>query len=629
MKRYTIIGAFTIITLLAFSSCRKYLDVVPDDVATLDNAFATRIEAQKFLFTCYSWMPHNGDVNGDPAMLGGDEMWLSPTTPYYYFNIAEGHQNVVDPYGGNFWKQLYQGIRDCNIFLDNIDKVPDMDETEKRRWIAEVKFLKAYYHFYLIKVYGPVPVMKENLPVNVGIKQAKVSRAPVDSCFSYVIQLIDQAEPYLPLTIDNPVQEAGRITQPIALSFKAKVLVYAASPLFNGNTDEAGLKNTDGTQLFDQTYSKAKWDSAVIACRRAIDICEQVGLKLYYYQPAFQQFDLSDTIVTQLNIRNSVCERWNSDIIWANTQSYSDAFQRLATTWLDPKYADNPSMTGLFSPPLKIAEMFYSNHGVPITEDKTWDYSDRYALQTAGDDDKLYIHKGYVSARLNFNREPRFYADLGFDGGVWYGQGYYDDKDYLNLLYVQAKFRQLAGTSKENVGTVTGYFIKKLIHYQNVIGLSTYSVNSYPWPIMRLSDLYLLYAEALNESEGPVSDVYKYVDLIRARAGLETVQSSWSNYSNNPAKYTTQKGMRDIIHQERLIELAFEGQRFWDLCRWKEADETLNAPVKGWDLSQEDAAAYYRPRMIFNQTFGMKDYFWPIQDSTITNNRNLVQNLGW
>ena len=478
-------------------------------------------------------------------------------------------------------------------------------------------------------MYGPIPLMKVNLPVSASVNDVQVFRAPVDSCFSYIRQLIDEAEPYLPLIIDNPVQEAGRITQPIALSFKAEVLVFAASTLFNGNTDEAGLKNSDGSQLFNQTFSKAKWDSAVVACKNAIDICSQVGLKLYYYQPAFQQYDLSDTITTQLSIRNSVCEKWNSGIIWANTQSNSTTFQRLATTWIDPQYADNPSMTGLFSPPLRIAEMYYSDHGVPITEDKTYDYSARYSLQTAGDSDKLYIHKGYTSARLNFNREPRFYADLGFDGGIWYGQGYYNDKDYQKLLYVQAKFRQLAGATKENVGTVTGYFVKKLIHYQNVIGLSTYSVTAYPWPIMRLSDLYLLYAEALNESQGPGNEVYKYVNLIRQRAGLQSIESSWSNYSNNPNKYTTQAGMRNIIHQERLIELAFEGRRFWDLRRWKEAGKVLNAPIKGWDLSQENAAAYYRPRVIFNQIFGTKDYFWPIQESTLTNNRNLVQNLGW
>jgi hypothetical protein len=146
---------------------------------------------------------------------------------------------------------------------------------------------------------------------------------------------------------------------------------------------------------------------------------------------------------------------------------------------------------------------------------------------------------------------------------------------------------------------------------------------------MRLSDLYLLYSEALNESEGPSAEVYKYLDLVRARAGLGTVESSWTNYSTNPTKFTNQDGLRAIIHQERLIELAFESQRFWDLRRWKESAKELNDPIRGWDVSQTTADAYYRTTVLYNQTFGTKDYFWPIDDNNITTNRNLVQNTGW
>ena len=628
MKKHIIIGVFTLAILLVVSSCKKYLDVVPDNIATIDNAFAMRSQAEKFLFTCYSYMPKDGDMDADPAMMAGDEIWLTLLYPNSYFNMARGFQNVVNPYGDNYWIQLYKAVRDCNIFLENIDRVPDITETEKRRWIAEVKFLKAYYHFYLVRMYGPIPLIKVNLPISADVNQVKVSRDPVDSCFNYITKLIDEAMDNLPTVIDDPGSETGRITKFIALAFKAKVLVTAASPLFNGNTDQSGLKNPDGTSLFNTVFSQAKWDSAAVACKRAIDIAQQDGLKLYYFQPDFQQFNLSDTIKTQMSIRSSITDKWNSEIIWGNTQTNTFVLQSGAIPALNP-LSNYPHIYGVYSPPLKIVEMFYSQHGVPITEDKTWVYANRYSLQTAGDKDKLYIRKDYTTAALNFDREPRFYADLGFDGGIWYGQGLYDDKKYLDLYYVEAKFKQKNGASNPVYSTATGYFIKKLIHYQNVIGLSTMSVNPYPWPIMRLADLYLLYAEALNESAGLGPDVYKYVDLVRERAGLQSVESSWTNYSTNPTKYTTQNGMRDIIHQERLIELVFEGQRFWDLRRWKEASQVLNAPITGWDLSQESATAYYKPRILFTQTFGMKDYFWPINDNNITVDRNLVQNLGW
>src|SRR5690606_29359384 len=127
--------------------------------------------------------------------------------------------------------------------------------------------------------------------------------------------------------------------------------------------------------------------------------------KLYVYNPAFQQFDLTDTIETQLSIRNSVAEKWNSEIIWANTQSGTVGLQQLISTWWDPRYLDGTTTRGELSPPLKIAEMFYTDKGVPINEDKTWNYSGRYSLRTAGEDDKLYIRKGYETVRLHFDRE--------------------------------------------------------------------------------------------------------------------------------------------------------------------------------------------------------------------------------
>ncbi len=628
MRKYLIYGGFLLAFLVVVSSCKKFLDVVPDNVATIDNAFTMRSQAMKFLFTCYSFMPRTGQLADDPAMVGGDELWEIPERAAY-LDLAKGFQSKVGPLGDR-WTSMYQAIRDCNIFLENIDKVPDMQEVERARWIGEVKFLKAFYHFSLVRMYGPVPLIRTNLPISADVNQVKVVREPVDSCFNYIVQLLDEATPGLPTTIISPGTEAGRITQPIAMALKARVLVTAASPLFNGNTDQIGLNNPDGGPLFNRTYSKTKWEVAADACKRAIDMCESQGMKLYVYNPAFQQYVLTDTIETQLSIRNSVTEKWNSEIIWANTQSNTADLQRLISTWWDPRYLDGVVTRGELSPPLKIAEMFYSDHGVPVNEDKTWDYAGRYALRKAGKDERLYIRNGYTTVGMHFDREPRFYADLGFDGSIYYGQGRYDDKDDMNLFYLEGKFKQRNGKGKYGFNTVTGYYVKKLINFQNVVNSSTdYSVVDYPYPLMRLSDLYLLYSEALNEAQGPGAEVYKYIDLVRKRAGLGTVTSSWTNYSTNPSKFTNQDGMRAIIHQERLIELAFESQRFWDLRRWKESARELNNPIKGWDLSQSNASSFYRTTVLFNQTFGTKDYFWPIADNNITTNRNLVQNLGW
>ncbi|RZM30407.1 MAG: RagB/SusD family nutrient uptake outer membrane protein [Pedobacter sp.] len=621
---------WVIILMIVLSSCKKYLDIVPDNIATLDNAFTVRTQAEKFLFTCYSYMPRNADLGTDPAMLGGDEIWRIDQNGGAMFAIARGLQNPVSPYGDDRWALWYRAIRDCNIFLENIAKVQDMAEPERARWISEVKFLKAYYHFCLVRMYGPVPVIKENLPIDADPQEVKVMRSPVDSCFSYIAQLIDESIEHLPVNIDNPANELGRVTAPVALSIKAKILVTAASPLFNGNTDQAGLKNLDGTQLFNTTYSAEKWDLAAAACKQAIDACHTAGFGLYEFMPQLGQNTLTKAISTQMSIRNTLTEKWNKEIIWANTATNSSSLQILATTFLDPQYLDNWPLRGELSPPLKMAELFYTENGVPINEDKTWNYANRYKLREATEQDELLIRKNSVTAGLHFNREARFYADLGFDGGVWYGHGKYDDKLPTELFYLEGLGGQRNGSNLFDRGTVTGYFLKKYVHYQNVIGAgTTYSTNPYPWPVIRLADVYLLYAEALNESAGPGTELFQYLDLVRARAGLKGVVESWSNYSNQPNKYQSKETLREIIKHERLIELAFEGHRFWDIRRWKDAGAILNQPIAGWDLKQKHASAFYRPKVIFNQTFSVRDYFWPIRENNIIVNRNLVQNIGW
>lgn len=633
MKKLFLIALSFIITG-AFSACKKYLNVVPDNVATIDYAFRLRSTAEKFLFTCYSYMPSHGSLTNNPAFFAGDEVWLPPSSGSSSWQIAKGNQRVVDP-ECNFWEgeqkgtNLYQGIRMCNIFLDNIGIVPDMEDFERDRWIAEVKFLKAYYYFWLVRMYGPVVLYKENLPVSASAAESRKFRSPVDSCFNYIVQLLDEAVSALPDRIDNEVSERGRITKVIDLSVKAMVLVTAASPLFNGNADYKGFNNSVGQALFNTTFDPGKWQKASDACKKAVDLCESLGYRLYYYQPEFSQ-NLSDTTIVKMSIRNAICEKWNSEIIWGNTNSIATSIQALSTPrGLDPTKLGNTSLQGYMAPPLKIVEMFYSNHGVPINEDKTWNYSGRFTLEKAGTANKYNLKEGYTTAALNFNREPRFYADLGFDGGLWYGQGHYDDKG-SDLLFVSAKKGEPNAAINFSAYSTTGYWTKKLVNFKNIIGSgNSYTVQSYPWPVIRLAGLYLLYAEALNEASEPNDEVYKYINLVRARAGIPTVQKSWDQYSKTPDEYKTKNGLRNIIHRERLIELAFEGKRFWALRRWKQAATKLNQPITGWDLDQENAEAYYRERTIFNQTFYTRDYLWPLSEKTLLHNDKLVQNPGW
>ena len=225
------------------------------------------------------------------------------------------------------------------------------------------------------------------------------------------------------------------------------------------------------------------------------------------------------------------------------------------------------------------------------------------------------------------NREPRFHASLAFDGGIWFGQGRIDES---NPFIYRGKKDELSGQIDNSLYSLTGYLAKKIVNFENVLnhGTNSYSIRNYPFPVIRLADLYLLYAEALNES-GNINESQIWIDKVRERAGLDGVVQSWATASNNPSKPTTKDGLRSIIQQERMIELVFEGQRFWDIRRWKRASEFFNTDALGWNIQGKTTSTYYNVIPVGTLQFSSRDYLWPISETDIINNNNLIQNPGW
>jgi len=625
---------FFLSVILFGISCKKaFLDVVPDNVATLSNAFTSANEAEKYLFTCYDYMPNDADAQVNPGMTAGDEIWCEYPDiriSNRAWRIARGLQNVTSPYinymeGENGAPSMYKAIRDCNIFLENVtdkSKILDLAPDTRDRWIGEATFLKAYYHFVLLRAYGPIPIIDKNLPINAPIEDTRIKRQPVDTVVNYIANLLDKAATTLPPTIRNKATELGRVTKAIALSVKARLLVTAASPLFNGNPDYASFKDKNGVQLFNPAFSPQKWQRAAAACKAAIDLCDSTGIRLYTFTST--SVTVSPTTAVQMNIRNATSEKWNSELIWGLARN-DNSIQYYTAPHFDPANATNTGGFPTLGPTLKMAQLFYSKNGVPINEDKTLDFSSITSLRVATHEERFNLIENYTTARLNFDREPRFYGALGFDGCTWFMASSSSDENTWNMQCRVGQFGSAISTP------VTGYFIKKAVNWHDEwVSGGGFNMTNYAWPEMRLADLYLLYAEALNEASGPSADVYSYVNKVRARAGLETVESSWANYSNNPSKYTSKEGMRSIIQQERGIELSFEGQRYWDMLRWKTAAQEINGNVKGWDRTQTDPALYYRPITFFSQKFqAPRDYLWPIKEDDLLNNQNLVQNPGW
>ena len=642
-----------ILFVLIFTSCEDdYLDVVPDNIATIDLAFNTRSTAENFLSTCYTYIPEHAHVEQNFSLLAGDEVWYYAENDFYMnnetsFRVAKGMQNSSSPYL-NYWeggrgapRSLFNALRDCNIFLDNLVAVPGLEEEERLRWLDEVKVLKAFYHFWLMQMYGPIPIVDTNIPVSAPSTETNVYRASIDEVVTYLTDLLDEVivADNLPGLINYVYTEQGRITMPIAKALKAKILMLSASPIFNGNTDFSSLIDNQGNSLVNQSYDPQKWVLAKDALLDAIESAEANGHSLFQFNQQLPIIGgISDQITQELSLRAAITEPFNSEIIWAFSADWTGELQQ----WCQPRWtADHSALFGYtkksHAPTLNMVETFYTRNGVPIDEDISWEYGNRFdVVQTPildADNEnyhEFYIEDDYATAKLHTFREPRFYSTLGFDGGKWFSL----ETENINFIpHLNAKAGAPSGKQGFEIYSITGYFAKKLVHYENIISLEGSTIQGYSFPIIRLSDLYLMYAEASNETKAaPDADVYEYIQKVRDRAGLDVggdLVSTWQMHSANPSKPSTKDGMRAIIHQERMIELALEGHRYWDLRRWKLAGEYFSKPIRGWDIFKPDVAGFYEVENIFYRNYLTKDYLWPISQTELLRNPNLIQNPGW
>ena len=624
-----------IILFIGLFSCDNYLDIVPDQTQQIDLLFERKEVAYTALATCYSYLPTNDGVYTS-FMTMSDEVTTPIAKETDGIRIMKGQQSASNPKFGLWsgWQDqgsLWEGIRHCNILIENIYNVVDMTEDEMNTWAAEAKFLKAYYHFLLFTYYGPIPIVDENLPISASDTEVRVKRRTVDQCVDYIVETIDDAITHLPARVLSS-NDLGRIDQVIAKSMKSRVLVYAASPLFNGNSEMfSGFVNEDGEYFFNQAYDQSKWDLAREASLDAINASLENGVGLYEFNstpPNYEdEYEEEEFVRTLYDLKYSIVDKWNSELIWGNSDPVrnNDWWQMQAACMMkNPNASSVEAAWQWIAPTLRVAEMFYTENGLPIDQDLSYDYVNRFNTTSVNGSQNLQAQYGGITAKLNLDREPRFYSSLGFDRGY--------SRTWGNLWQLRMKKGENHGRiANSDDYLITGYALKKLVHPDSE-GDSYSKIVTYAWPMIRLAELYLNYAEAINESIGPNQDAYNALNLIRERAGVMSVEDSWGNssISANLNKHTTQEGFRDIVRQERLIELSFEGNRYNDLRRWKLADEYFNSPVYGWSVDETTAGGYYNIIQVGTRSFNSpRDYFHPISINEITINPNLIQNPGW
>jgi hypothetical protein len=659
------ISLLLVSAVMYFTSCNSYLDIVPDQVLKVEDLFATKTDALDALAKIYWYLPVLDNIHESPFLLGDE--YVCARSDFDNNGAALVAQRVMrDLQSSNsplmgIWegtgngRHYYVGIRHCDLVLQHVDLVYNMTDTEKKEMKAQVKFLKAYMAFMLIKQYGPIVIPQYLETDETDPKKLFPHRVTIDESFDYVIELMKEAIPDLRVKV--PIADYGQVDQTIAKSILARVYVYRASPFFNGNSDYfSTFKNHEGKHFFPQEYDRTKWGDAIEALDAAIKICEDNGISLFRYsKPTYYNYDsafVSSSPVKAQNYYNRrfvLAEPWNTGLIWGRSEFYaynpaSDDMLSNACNIIQPDDDEYQgagmteanlaeSSAQFLAASYQMLERYYTENGLPIDEDRTYNYDRRRSIAYVPDRNtpgySKYIglmQPGDTVINLLLNREIRFYADLVITGG-------YARTHRYRIRTSMFQNKPGGRDTNKNLDNYlsTGIGIQKMVHPESSSG-HYFTQTRFPYPFIRLADLYLMRAEANNEYQDvPDRKVWDDVNIVRRQYGIRDVDSVWSDarYAITVNKHATKRGMRDIIMQERAIELSFEGIHYWDIIRYNKATTDFSQPITGWNINGRNPEDFFRLRTIQYRRFPRSSYLWPLSVNEINTNSNLINNPGW
>ncbi|WEK38307.1 MAG: RagB/SusD family nutrient uptake outer membrane protein [Candidatus Pseudobacter hemicellulosilyticus] len=613
MKSKYIASLFLCSTLFS-ASCKKFLDVVPTEITSSTDIWGNIDNADKNLANLYKALPSNSFYSTSLWASTDEAMnhWEGPSELLFNYGSWGPGNNPLDEWGGRFGN-----VRAANLYIANIEKVPLTANQIAfytpiiPRLKAEARFLRAIYYFELFKRYGGVPIITEALDLN-DPKNSELPRNSADEVANFIVSELNEITPLLPLTYE--IADYGRITRGAALALKARVLLYAASPLFNGNTLYAEVKNSDGKALFNQAYSADKWKQAADAAKAVLD------LNIYSLSNPTPENPVNT--YAQLFYNREYAE----SILWVAKPQTRD---------LELDFLPNGASfkgNGKLSLLQELVDAYEMKNGYPINQSGSG-----YSAQGFWDgqmwDGLKYSDVKNIS-NMYKDRDPRFYASVFFQYSVWRLASI---KRPVKLAWWGNNNSDGDGWPKTGTNCVSGYNLRKYCspNVDRVNGQGNANRNA---PIIRLAEVYLNYAEAMNEYLGaPDQSVYDAINAVRARVGMPALPIISSD--------ATKEGMRQRIRNERRVELAFEGHRFWDVRRWMIATQVDNTDVHGMnsrpttaelaatglDVNSEAAgvAVFYKQVVIQSRSFQSKHYLMPIPPTEIDKDKNLVQNFGW
>ncbi len=653
---------------VACTSCEKYLDIdkYVYDKMTIDSIFASSTRILQYINGTAAYLPNESKFISDyyadayaksPSGLASDEAIL----PWADDNHV-GAKMIVDAITPtsvahvNPWPDYYKGIRKANIILARIGGNSDLTESDRQDYTGMAYFLRAYFYYSLVRLYGPVPILPDNaFDSDEEVVNVSFERSSYDDCVEYICADMEKAAKLLPA--ERSISYPFLPTKGSAYAVIARMRLYSASPFFNGGSatvDEfASWKRTDGTNFISQTHDPKRWGKAAFAFRRIIDMGKYSlnTWPIIVSTKGTGTLELPDT--SDPNLKTQAFPNGAMDI--DPYKSYKSIFDGSIRPESNPEliYTCTRSTVddGFYFPTKQSGNSTFS-----VTQDMIDQYrmadGRQYSDATDAEKSSNPVGSGLVfsddytlnsdRAIMHDKREPRFYASIGFNYCVWPATSYRGtDTSVKNLIATYYKDGTAVGGATDN-SNLTGYTSRKYVHQEDNLSWDSSRKTKY-YPIFRYAEVLLGYVEAMNEmtesytatnengTEVTISrdpaEMVKYFNQIRYRAGLPGI---------TVADASDRDKMREIIKQEWRVEFFNEDHRYYDLRRWMDAPAAYQRPIYGLDVSQKTASRsqFYTVRVwntlaSMKRTWKAKMYFFPIEQSVLDKNGKLVQNPGW
>jgi hypothetical protein len=602
----------------SLSSCDSFFDNEPDNLRTIEQVFEHRNSTLEFLANVYSYIRPVYEWSNQTIWAGiSDEIDVT----YTDYEISKINLGLLAPdktglFYGNLWSHYYPGIRAATFFMQHVDNNIEMSAFEILRCKAEARALRAWFYFCLVRQYGPVVIVPEDLiDAGASVDEMQFPRSSVKACFEYIVAEIDEVVKMKVLAENTYGNlDYGRITEVFCKAVKARALLYAASDLYNQDRTLAVFKNFrnhDNSLMMDYTDAdrKERWE---LAAKAQKDIIDNYTFSLYRENNTNGMYDPYKTY------QNLFIVDRNSEIIFAKP---AGGFWEMDLA-CSPRFLSAWSGWGVVQ---EMVDDYFTKTGYPLLKGAD---GKRYAEDGSYTEDGFSAmtgDNGYTQKdtyNMYCNREPRFYISITFNNCKWLS-------DY-NASTVEFFYGGNTGrTDKETRNySQTGYLCRKFVNPKS--NVQTGQLVEHAAVMFRLGEFYLNYAEALNEADYAANraEILLYLNAIRSRAGIPGYGTNIT--AGELPVPAAQDAMREAIRRERRVELAFEEARYFDCCRWAIAHEKFDGAKHGMNANDSRGKEVFHQRTAFeNRVF--KDYYllWPLPLSEMYKGKLLVQNPNW